>query len=38
MGERVDEPAAPRGAAIECRIYAEDAEHDFRPAIGARST
>jgi acetyl/propionyl-CoA carboxylase alpha subunit len=34
MGERVSEPAAPRGAAIECRIYAEDAEHSFRPAIG----
>jgi acetyl-CoA/propionyl-CoA carboxylase, biotin carboxylase, biotin carboxyl carrier protein len=33
-GERVSEPAAPRGAAIECRIYAEDAEHSFRPAIG----
>jgi acetyl/propionyl-CoA carboxylase alpha subunit len=34
MGERVVEPAAPRGAAIECRIYAEDAEHNFRPATG----
>ena len=34
MGERVGEPAAPRGAAIECRIYAEDAEHSFRPATG----
>src|SRR6185437_4366157 len=34
MGERVGEPAAPRGAAIECRIYAEDAEHNFRPATG----
>jgi acetyl/propionyl-CoA carboxylase alpha subunit len=34
MGERVTEPTAPRGAAIECRIYAEDAEHSFRPAIG----
>ena len=34
MGERISEPAAPRGAAIECRIYAEDAEHSFRPAIG----
>jgi acetyl/propionyl-CoA carboxylase alpha subunit len=33
-GERVSEPAAPRGAAIECRINAEDAAHDFRPAIG----
>jgi acetyl/propionyl-CoA carboxylase alpha subunit len=34
MGERVSEPVAPRGAAIECRIYAEDAEHGFRPATG----
>jgi len=34
MGERVAEPAAPRGVAIECRIYAEDAEHNFRPATG----
>jgi acetyl/propionyl-CoA carboxylase alpha subunit len=34
MGERVSEPVAPRGAAIECRIYAEDAEHSFRPATG----
>ena len=34
MGERVSEPAAPRGASIECRIYAEDAEHNFRPATG----
>lgn len=33
-GERVSDPAAPRGATIECRITAEDAEHDFRPAIG----
>src|SRR5215469_8348116 len=33
-GGRVSELPAPRGAAIECRIYAEDAEHDFRPAIG----
>jgi acetyl/propionyl-CoA carboxylase alpha subunit len=33
-GECVGEPAAPRGAAIECRIYAEDAEHNFRPATG----
>ncbi len=23
-----------RGAAVECRLYAEDAEHDFRPAAG----
>ena len=34
-GEKVTEPAAPRGAAIECRINAEDPEHDFRPATGA---
>ena len=33
-GEHVSDPAAPRGATIECRITAEDAEHDFRPAIG----
>jgi acetyl/propionyl-CoA carboxylase alpha subunit len=34
-GARVAEPACPRGAAIECRINAEDAAHDFRPATGA---
>jgi len=34
VGERVAEPPAPRGAAIECRINAEDAAHDFRPATG----
>jgi len=34
MGERVFEPAPPRGATIEGRITAEDAEHDFRPAVG----
>src|ERR1700736_1376067 len=33
-GERVSDPGAPRGATIECRITAEDAEHDFRPSIG----
>jgi acetyl/propionyl-CoA carboxylase alpha subunit len=33
-GERVSDPAVPRGATIECRITAEDVEHDFRPAIG----
>ena len=34
MGERISEPLSPRGAAIECRINAEDALHDFRPATG----
>jgi acetyl-CoA carboxylase biotin carboxylase subunit len=34
MGERVNEPVSPRGAAIECRINAEDPRHDFRPASG----
>jgi len=34
-GEHVTEPAAPRGSAIECRVYAEDAERDFRPAVGS---
>ncbi len=34
MGERVSAPETPRGSAIECRIYAEDAEHGFRPASG----
>ncbi len=33
-GGEVSEPAAPSGAAIECRINAEDPEHDFRPATG----
>ena len=33
-GAVVAEPAAPRGAAIECRINAEDPERDFRPATG----
>jgi acetyl/propionyl-CoA carboxylase alpha subunit len=33
-GEHVADPVAPRGATIECRITAEDAEHDFRPAVG----
>lgn len=33
-GGQVSEPAPPRGAAIECRINAEDPEHDFRPATG----
>ncbi|HYK64451.1 MAG TPA: biotin carboxylase N-terminal domain-containing protein [Patescibacteria group bacterium] len=34
-GGKVSEPAAPRGAAIECRINAEDPEHGFRPATGS---
>jgi acetyl/propionyl-CoA carboxylase alpha subunit len=33
-GGEVTEPVAPRGAAIECRINAEDPEHDSRPATG----
>ena len=34
MGRRVATPAAPSGCAIECRVYAEDALHGFRPATG----
>jgi acetyl/propionyl-CoA carboxylase alpha subunit len=34
-GGKVPQPAAPRGASIECRINAEDPEHDFRPATGS---
>jgi acetyl/propionyl-CoA carboxylase alpha subunit len=33
-GDRVCAPDEPRGAAIECRINAEDPEYDFRPATG----
>jgi acetyl/propionyl-CoA carboxylase alpha subunit len=33
-GEHVSDLGAPRGATIECRITAEDAEHGFRPAVG----
>jgi acetyl/propionyl-CoA carboxylase alpha subunit len=33
-GEPLSPPLEPRGCAIECRINAEDAEHDFRPASG----
>ncbi|MGH7815550.1 MAG: acetyl-CoA carboxylase biotin carboxylase subunit [Candidatus Binataceae bacterium] len=34
MGETAVEPDVPRGAAIECRINAEEPEHSFRPAVG----
>ncbi len=34
MGQKVRAPGAPRGCAIECRVYAEDARHGFRPATG----
>ncbi|HXD89424.1 MAG TPA: biotin carboxylase N-terminal domain-containing protein, partial [Candidatus Binataceae bacterium] len=33
-GAAVSDPITPHGCAIECRINAEDAAHDFRPAIG----
>lgn len=33
-GATVADPQTPRGCAIECRINAEDAAHDFRPATG----
>jgi acetyl/propionyl-CoA carboxylase alpha subunit len=33
-GGKVPQVPAPRGASIECRINAEDPEHDFRPATG----
>ncbi len=34
-GGHVPKSLAPRGASIECRINAEDPEHDFRPATGS---
>ncbi len=33
-GDQIADPPAPRGCAIECRINAEDAAYDFRPAVG----
>jgi acetyl/propionyl-CoA carboxylase alpha subunit len=33
-GGRIADPQTARGCAIECRVNAEDAAHDFRPATG----
>jgi acetyl/propionyl-CoA carboxylase alpha subunit len=33
-GQPLIEPPPPRGHAIQCRVYAEDAHNDFRPAAG----
>ena len=33
-GERIDGPPSLSGHSIECRINAEDPEHDFRPSPG----
>jgi acetyl/propionyl-CoA carboxylase alpha subunit len=34
-GGKVPQVPTPRGSSIECRINAEDPEHDFRPATGS---
>jgi acetyl/propionyl-CoA carboxylase alpha subunit len=36
-GEKLSRFAAPRGWSLECRLTAEDAEHEFRPATGTVS-
>jgi acetyl/propionyl-CoA carboxylase alpha subunit len=33
-GEHLRDPKSPRGWSIECRLTAEDAEHEFRPSTG----
>jgi len=32
--EKKQDDIEPRGSSIECRVYAEDPEHDFRPCPG----
>ncbi len=34
QGDALSEVPMPRGCAIECRVNAEEPEHDFRPATG----